>query len=215
MNKEIGKLSDLFSQMVENSSTFGDSWKNLKLGPEAFTFMTENLPLRVKGELTPYTRIVLLNKMLECMPERDCQHFVLKVREYQESMFPLIDRNDIAEDMDIDNYEGDPKGYRRSFTEEDLKELKQKTLDFLNPEIAMEEWCDKYDCYLKFDDVERSAKWEEVIYEVDKAVARKMRGVQMRMGYCFEYWSAKKTVLARHGIEWRSPSSMNPTVMFD
>lgn len=215
MNKEIGKLSELFSQMVENSSNFGDSWKNLKLGPEAFTFMTENLPLRVKGELTPYTRIVLLNKMLECMPERDCQRFVLKVREYQESIFPLIGRNDIAEDMDIDNYEGDPKDYRRSFTKENLKELKQKTLDFLNPEMTMEEWCDKYDCYLKFDEIERSARWEEVIYEVDKAVARKMRRVQMRMGYCFEYWSAKKAVLARHGIEWRSPSSMNPTVMFD
>lgn len=215
MNKEIGKLSELFSQMVENSSTFGESWKNLKLGPEAFALMTENMPLRVKGELTPYTRIVLLNNMLECMPERDCQRFFLKVREYQESMFPLISEDDIAEDMDIDGFEGAPEDYEHSFTEKDLQELKQKTLDYLNPDISMEEWCDKYDCYLKFDEVERSAKWEKEIYDVEKAVARKMKGVNFRMGYCFEYWSTKKSVLARHGIQWRSPSSMNPTVMFD
>ncbi len=215
MNKDIKKLAGLFSQMVENSDTFGGSWKNLKLGPEAFTFMTGNMPLRIKGELTPYTRIVLLNNMLECMSERDCPRFVLKVRQYQESMFPLISRDDIAEDMDIDNYEGKPEEYRHHFTEDDLKELKQKTLDYLNPGMTMEEWCDKYDCHLKFDEVERSIRWEEEIYEVEKTVARKMRGVQVRMGYCFEYWSVKRTVLAEHGIDWCSPSTMNPTVMFD
>lgn len=215
MNKEIEKLSELFSQMVENSDSFGCSWKNLKLGPEAFRFMTENLPLRVKGELTPYTRIVLLNNMLECMPERDCQRFILKVREYQESMFPLIRKDDIAEDMDIDGFEGEPADYEHTFTEKDLLKLKQKTLDYLNPDITMEEWCDKYGCHLKFDEVERSSKWEKEIYEVEKAVAGKMKGVHFRMGYCFEYWSAKKTVLARHGIQWDSPSAMNPTVMFD
>lgn len=215
MKNDISKLTSIFSQMVDNSNTFGNGWKNLKLGPEAFEEMTGNLPLRVKGELTPYTRIVLLNNMLECMPERDCQRFILKVREYQESMFPLISKDDIAEDMDIDGFEGDPADYEHVFTEKDLKELKQKTLDYLNPDITMEEWCDKYDCYLKFDEVERSAKWEKEIYDVEKAVARKMKDVHFRMGYCFEYWSTKKAVLARHGIQWRSPSSMNPTVMFD
>lgn len=215
MNKDIAKLTSIFTQMVDNSNTFGSGWKNLKLGREAFEEMTENLPLRVEGELTPYTRIILLNEMLECMPQRDCQRFVLKVREYQESMFPLIRKADAPEDMDIDGYEGDPEDYEHEFTKDDLMELKQKTLDFLDTSITMEEWCEKYEVHLLFDEVERSEKWEEVIYDVDKAVARKMKGVSVRMGYCFEYWHAKKAVLARHGIDWCSPSMMNPTVMFD
>lgn len=215
MNESIAKLSSIFKKMVDNSNTFGNGWKNLKLGREAFEEMTENLPLRLEGELTPYTRIVLLNEMLDCMPQRDCQRFVLKVREYQESMFPLIRKKDLPEDMDIDGYEGNPDDYVRNFTESDLKKLKQKTLDFLDPGIPMEEWCGKYGVHLLFDEVERSEKWEEVIYDVDKAVARKMKGVRVRMGYCFEYWSARKTVLARYGIDWCSPSMMNSTVMFD
>ena len=35
------------------------------------------------------------------------------------------------------------------------------------------------------------------------------------MGFCFNYWSAKRAALARRGIQWRSPSAMNPRVMFD
>lgn len=215
MDSNIAKLTSIFSQMVDNSNSFGNSWKNLKLGREAFEEMTENLPLRVEGELTPYTRIILLNEMLDCMPQRDCQRFILKVREYQESMFPLIRKSDAPEDMDIDGYEGDPDGYEHSFTEQDLTELKQKTLDFLNPAMPMEKWCRKYGVHLLFDEVERSEKWEKEIYDVEKTVARKLKGVSHRMGYCFEYWSTKKTVLARHGIEWSSPAAMNPTVMFD
>ena len=215
MNKDIKKLTSIFSEIVDNCNNFGRSWRNLKLGQDAFAEMTVNLPLRVKGELTPYTRIVLLNKMLECIPQRDCPRFILKVREYQESMFPLISEEDVAEDMDIDGFTGDAKDYRHCFTKDDLIELKQKTIDYLNPAMSMEEWCRKYDCHLLFDDIERSAEWEAEIYDVEKEVARKMRGVKFRMGYCFEYWSTKKSVLARHGIDWRSPSSMNPTVMFD
>jgi len=35
------------------------------------------------------------------------------------------------------------------------------------------------------------------------------------MGFCFAYWAEKRNALARRGIEWRSPSRMNPGVMFD
>lgn len=215
MNDDIKTLLSIFKEMVDNSNTFGSSWKNLKLGKDAFAEMKDNLPLRVKGELTPYTRIVLLNEMLDCMPTRDCQRFVLEVREYQESMFPLISDDDLEEDMDIDGYKGDPAAYTRKFTEADLAGMKQKTLDFLDPSMPMKKWCRKYGVHLLFDEVERSEKWEKEIYDVEKAVARKMKGVQVRMGYCFQYWSAKKSVLAKHGIDWSSPAAMNPTVMFD
>jgi hypothetical protein len=36
------------------------------------------------------------------------------------------------------------------------------------------------------------------------------------MGYCHEFWAAKKRILRRkYGIEWRSPAEMNPGTMFD
>jgi len=35
------------------------------------------------------------------------------------------------------------------------------------------------------------------------------------MGFCFGYWAEKRNALERRGIEWMSPSVMNPRVMFD
>ena len=46
--------------------------------------------------------------------------------------------------------------------EEHEKSL-QRTLDYLDPEISMEEWCRKYGVCLKFDPVERSQEWEDCI----------------------------------------------------
>lgn len=46
--------------MVDNSESFGDTWKNIPLGRQAFDLMKDGMPLRIKGELTPYIRIVLL-----------------------------------------------------------------------------------------------------------------------------------------------------------
>lgn len=37
-----------------------------------------------------------------------------------------------------------------------------------------------------------------------------------QMGFCFHYWNAKRELLdEEYGIEWRSPSQMNPHVIFD
>ena len=43
----------------------------------------------------------------------------------------------------------------------------------------------------------------------------KVKGMPRGMGFCFSYWSAKKSVLESYGIEWRSPRQMNPRVLFD
>ena len=58
-------------------------------------------------------------------------------------------------------------------------------------------------------------KWEEVIYEVEKEVEEELKGDPRGMGFCHAYWSAKRAALARRGIEWKSPSAMNPKVVFD
>ncbi|MCQ2166675.1 MAG: hypothetical protein MJY49_04510 [Bacteroidales bacterium] len=209
------KLEKIFTSMVENHDTFGAFWKNLPLGREAFALMTDEMPLRLKGELTPYTRIILLNNMLSCMPERDCARFMKKVRDYQMSLFPLIGPEDIEEDMDIDGYTGDPDKYVHAYTPDDLKKAAKRTDDYLNPKITMEQWCDTYGVILRFDPVERSEKWEKCIYDVEAECDRKLKGEPRRMGFCYSYWSTKKAVLAKHGIDWSSPSAMNPHVMFD
>ena len=133
----IKKLGKIFSQMVENSESFNARWKNIPLGHEAFFLMKEDLPLRVEGELTPYTRIVLLDKMLGCMPERDCARFFKEVQLYQKDLFPLICDEDLAEDMDIDCYNGDPKCFVRCYTIENHERKLKETLDYLDPKVSM------------------------------------------------------------------------------
>lgn len=212
---KINELGGIFSEMVENDGTFGAQWKNIPLGRKAFTLMKDELPLRVDGELTPYTRIVLLNKMMSCMPERDCARFFLEVKRYQKSLFRHISGKDVEEDMDIDGYEGDPGSYVREYTEDQHDASLLRTEEYLDKHIPMEEWCRKYGISLKFDPVERSEQWEECIYDVEKACDKKLAGERKGMGFCFSYWSTKKAVLAKYGIDWRSPAAMNPRVMFD
>ncbi|MCQ2170802.1 MAG: hypothetical protein MJY48_04495 [Bacteroidales bacterium] len=212
---KINELGGIFAEMVENDGTFGAQWKNIPLGHKAFALMKDELPLRVEGELTPYTRIVLLNKMMSCMPERDCARFFREVKRYQKTLFRLVSDKDIKEDMDIDGYDGAPEGYVREYTEEQHRKSLERTEEYLDHSVSMEDWCKKYGVMLKFDPVERSKKWEESIYEVEKECDEKLAGEPRRMGFCFLYWSTKKSVLAKYGIEWDSPSTMNPRVMFD
>ena len=211
----LKKLGGYFSEMVENSNSFGATWKNIPLGHQAFALMKEKLPLRVKGELTPYTRIVLLNKMMDCMPERDCARFIKEVQEYQMGLFKLISDEDLPEDMDIDKYKGSPEDYVRTYGKEELKRSMKWIQDYLDPKISMEEWCKTYDVMLKFDPVERTQEWEECIYDVEKKCDSILKNEPKGMGFCYSYWSTKEAVLAKHGIRWKSPSVMNPRVMFD
>lgn len=212
MMDNIKKLGALFAEMVNNDYNY---WKNIPLGHQAFLLMRDSLPLRVAGELTPYTRIVLLDKMLSCMREEDSPRFFKEVREYQLSLFPLIEERDLKEDMDVDNYKGSPEHYVRTYSVADIQTSLQHTLDYLDPNLSMEDYCQRYDHHLKFDPVERSEKWENCIYEVEKECDSLLRGERRGMGFCYSYWSTKKSVLARHGIRWRCPSTMNPSVMFD
>lgn len=137
------------------------------------------------------------------------------MKRYQKSLFRLVSDKDVKEDMDIDGYEGNPEGYVREYTEEQHRKSLERTEDYLNRSVSMEDWCKKYGIMLKFDPVERSEQWEKCIYEVEKECDRKLSGEPKGMGFCFSYWSTKKAVLAKYGIEWDSPATMNPRVMFD
>ena len=69
---------------------------------------------------------------------------------------------------------------------------------------------------LKYDPIEWTARWEEVIDEAEKIVDSRLEDVPRGMGFCHAYWHEKAAVLSEQfGIEWRSPARMNPRVLFD
>lgn len=69
--------------------------------------------------------------------------------------------------------------------------------------------------FLQHDPVEWSARWEEVIDEAQREVDDRLADVPRGMGFCHGYWQELKGALKRRGVSWRSPSQMNPCVMFD
>ena len=68
---------------------------------------------------------------------------------------------------------------------------------------------------LKADPLEWTQQWEDVIDEVEKEACMKTADEPRGMGFCHHYWSVKEHILWEKGINWRSPSAMNPRVLFD
>ncbi len=87
----------------------------------------------------------------------------------------------------------------------------------VDPDLSEEEFLKRTGSYrsLKYDPIQNTPEWEEIIYEVEKELDEKFRDVDRYMGFCHEYWSAKRAALAKRGIEWSSPQQMNPRVRFD
>lgn len=86
------------------------------------------------------------------------------------------------------------------FTSQELLKI------ILNPEIG----------HLKKDPVEYTWKWEDICYDVDDKLNDRFANAPRHMGFCFKYWSAKRDLLMdEYGIDWHSPSQMNPHVIFD
>lgn len=188
MDKTINKLGKIFRDMVKNENSFGEGWKNLALGREAFELM-QSLPDTYPGEFeTLADKATLLSQMLDTMNETEIPRFCIAVREEIERLNP---------------------------EDEDNKKEIRKLRDFIDLSLPMEEYCKIYRRHLKFDPVERTQKYEAVIADVEKEVAQKLRSTRRGMGFCFAYWSAKGEALAKRGIEWNSPALMNPGVMFD
>lgn len=73
----------------------------------------------------------------------------------------------------------------------------------------------KTDRMLKDDPVEWTKEYEDAIDAADHEAYQHLDDVPRGMGFCFAYWAEKRNALARRGIEWRSPQTMNPRVLFD
>lgn len=94
--------------------------------------------------------------------------------------------------------------------------MKEEFDALLGTEMVKEIINNPYTGHLKVDPVVYTEAYENVIDAVEEEVDRRMEGKPYGMGMCFEIWSIKKAILAdKYGIEWRTPSQMNPRVMFD
>ena len=70
--------------------------------------------------------------------------------------------------------------------------------------------------HLKYDPVEYTDKYLAILPELEAKIEAKLEKTPRRHGFCFEYWNVKEEILKRdYGIEWDSPSMLNPTVRFD
>ena len=69
--------------------------------------------------------------------------------------------------------------------------------------------------HLKHDPIEWSLAYENLIDDVERETDVQLAAITRRMGFCHAYWHAKTLVLRCHNLEWKSPSVMNPRVMFD
>lgn len=70
--------------------------------------------------------------------------------------------------------------------------------------------------HLRKDPVEYTWQWENAYYDVEERLADRFANAPRHMGFCFLYWSAKAELLKDdYGIDWKSPSLMNPRVIFD
>ncbi len=188
MDKTIVKLETIFSKMVSNYNSMGNSWKNIELGREAFGLMM-SLPDNYPGEYeTSADKANLLSQMLDHMVETESPRLCITVREEMKRLNPGDSANDKA-----------------------LRMLR----DYIDISVPMEDFCKRYRRHLKFDPIERSEEYERAIPEVEREIAKKLKGIPRGMGFCFAYWSVKKTELAKRAIEWNSPAYMNPGVMFD
>ena len=93
--------------------------------------------------------------------------------------------------------------------------LREEIVNLLGEAQIKEIENNPYTGTLKEDPVVYSQEYEDVIDQVSEEIERRMEGKPRGMGSCYEYWSIKSELLAERGIEWKSPSAMNPGVMFD
>lgn len=187
----IARLQSLIEEMEKNRASSGDGWENMTLGKEMVLVMKDFPDALSGGWRDRVRKAFFLEKMLDLIGEcyeTDIPRFCLCTREYLQCL-------------------------NRWNRENKRKIIKLR--DYLNPELSVREYCEKYRLYRKFDPVERTEKWEACIEEVERVCAEQLKDYTRGMGFCHFYWYVKKDVLRKCGIEWKTPSEMNPEIDFD
>ena len=206
---EYGELEGLID-VVCNNADDGNVWKNIPLVKRMMHIMKDLSPKRDEG-IDPALRAYIIEVLLkrDTVSVTETPRLYQSLCEYYRLCLHWAFRADYNPELerDMDKY------YFRTVDEYiyklawivDKKELSG---------YALEQW-DSLSRHLKVDSIQASEKWEDIIYDVEKEIDEELKDESRGMGFCYAYWSAKRAALARRGIGWRSPSSMNPRVMFD
>lgn len=195
-NKDrIQRIIGNVNQMRENSQEMR-TWKNIPLAKECVGLL-QNID---DPEETPMGKALACEAVIQQLPEYDVPRFVLSILRYK---LELVQQSD----------EHDPERYP---TAEEVQEEIQRLEDYIDTDhVSDATFHERYHRHLKADPVERTPQWEENYYEVEKECDRRLGDTPRGMGFCFGYWSTLRQVLAERGINWKSPSQLNPGVMFD
>ena len=199
------ELIDRMSRNIED----GNIWRNIPLVREFIHELKDVAPFRSEIINPAYKA-----HWIACMLENDYIDKRETPRLFQSlcELYRLY--RDFEDPSDFDDYlqEHFDKNYFRQVD----KWIYSFAMIVSNPQ-----WEHAVQCWnglggmLKVDPVQATPEWENVIYDVEKEVDEELEDEPRGMGFCHSYWSAKRAALARTGIEWRSPSAMNPRVMFD
>lgn len=200
--------SDLVGQMNRNNEN-GNLWKNIPLVREFIHEFKDVAPFRSEI-INPAYKAHFIASMLEndYIDKRETPRLFQSLCE----LYRLY--RDSEEAADYDDY------LQEHFDKYYFRQVDKWIYKFAMI-VSDPKWEHALQCWnglggmLKVDPVQATPEWEDVIYEVEKEVAEELKDEPRGMGFCFNYWSAKRAALARRGIEWRSPSAMNPRVMFD
>lgn len=183
----------LVDEMRENSQEMR-MWKNIPLAEECVSI------LRSLKDETPLGKAMACNAICEQLPEYDVPRFVLTILSYERELLEQSDE------------ESGDNGPTLEEVDQDIRRL----TDYIDVQnVSVEAFMERYSRHLKFDPVERTPQWEEVYYKAEQECDRLLGDTPRGMGFCFSHWSTFRHVLAKRGIQWRSPSEMNPRVMFD
>lgn len=179
----------------ENVMDFGPSWLNPPLCREIAKYM----PAIIDGGGREQLAINVCQMAAEHLYNQP--RLKLKLMELQRDAIIALGGDD-AEDaeMGIDELSDEISYYRLNIMaadEERLSDIEQRG-------------------HLRHDPVEWTSKYEYAIPEAEAKAAHRLSEHPRGMGFCFAWWYELADILRTdYGIEWRSPSSMNPRVHFD
>lgn len=181
-------------ELMRHNSQEHENYRNLPLAKECMLLL-ESLDDPEEG---PLGKAYACNAILEQLSEYDTPRFCMEILQREKQW---VEESEEKSDW---------------LTPESIDSDILRLEDYIDTEgLSMQDFCKKHRKHLLFDPVERTPQWEEIYLEVEKECFRQLKGTHRGMGFCFGYWAVKRAVLAKYGIEWKSPQFMNPRVMFD
>lgn len=181
-------------KMRENSQEMR-MWRNIPLARESVELLQS-----IHDDEAASGMAMACASIVEQLPEYDVPRFALDILRYE---LELLQRGG---EQNANSYP----------TAEGVKEGIRRLEDYIDTaHVSIEKFMENYRRHLKFDPVERTPEWEEMYYDVERECDRRLCNVPRGMGFCFAHWSMLRQVLSERGVEWHSPSELNPRVMFD